>query len=111
VVVTVMDKSRLGDYQEMVNELRRAGIASELYLGGKGFRAQMKYADKRRSPAVIIAGGDEFDKGEVSVKDMRLGSELSQEIEDRDEWRKGQPAQKACPRGELLTAVKSILGS
>ncbi len=110
VVVTVMDKDRLDAYQGMVSELRDAGIAAELYLGSKGFRAQMKYADKRLAPAVIIAGGDEFDRGEVSIKDMRLGAELSKEIADREEWRKGQPAQKAYPRGELLSAVKAILG-
>jgi histidyl-tRNA synthetase len=84
VVVTVMDKARLVDYQGMVSELREAGIAAELYLGAKGFRAQMKYADKRRAPAVIIAGGDEFDKGEVSIKDMQLGAEMLKKTEDRD---------------------------
>jgi histidyl-tRNA synthetase len=110
VVVTVMDKERLDDYQRMVFELRDAGIPSELYLGSKGFRAQMKYSDKRRAPAVIIAGGDEFEKGEVSIKDMALGTRLAKEIEDRDAWRKGQPAQKTYPRNELVAAVKAILG-
>jgi histidyl-tRNA synthetase len=109
VVVTTMDAGRLNEYQKMVNELRQAGIAAELYLGTKGFRAQMKYADKRRSPVVIIAGEDEFNKDEVSIKDMRLGTKLSKEIDERDEWRKGQPAQRTIPRVELLAAVQSIL--
>ena len=33
VVVTVMDRDRIGDYQEIVTELRNAGIRSEVYLG------------------------------------------------------------------------------
>jgi histidyl-tRNA synthetase len=109
VVVTTMDKKHLADYQAMVNELREAGIAAELYLGNKGFRPQMKYGDKRRAPAVIIAGEDEFQKGEVSIKDMHLGAALSKEIEDRDKWRKGQPAQQSVPREKMLETIQAIL--
>jgi histidyl-tRNA synthetase len=47
VVVLVMDRSRFGDYQAMVSQLRNAGVAAELYLGDSGMRAQMKYADRR----------------------------------------------------------------
>ena len=109
VVVTTMDKGRMVEYQRMVKELRDAGIAAELYLGDKGFRPQMKYGDKRRAPAVIIAGEDEFQRGEVSIKDMQLGAELSKEISDRDKWRKGQPAQQAVPRSEMVATVKKML--
>jgi len=51
VVVTVMDKARMADYQAMVAELRNAGIRAEVYLGNpKNFGNQLKYADKRNSP-------------------------------------------------------------
>jgi histidyl-tRNA synthetase len=93
----------------MVRELRDAGIAAELYLGDRGFRAQVKYADRRSSPAVVIAGSDEFARGEVSIKDMRLGEEIADTIQDRDEWRKGQPAQRSVPRAQLLAAIREIL--
>ena len=109
VVVTTMDKGRMADYQAMVQELRAAGIDAELYLGNKGFRPQMKYGDKRRAPAVIIAGEDEFQKGEVSIKDMMLGAELSKDIADRDEWRKAQPAQQSVPREKLVETIRAIL--
>ncbi len=109
VVVTAMDKSRIIEYQKMVHELRAAGVDAEMYLGDKGFKAQMKYADKRKSPAVIIAGEDEFLKGEISLKDMRLGSSMSKDIEDRDTWRKAQPAQQSIPRADMLKAVLEII--
>ena len=51
VVVTVFDQDRIADYQKMVASLRNAGIRAELYLGSGKFGAQMKYADKRGSPA------------------------------------------------------------
>ncbi len=64
VVVTVFDRDRIGDYQRMVTSLRNAGIRSELYLGNpKNFGNQLKYADKRNSPCVVIQGGDEKAKG------------------------------------------------
>lgn len=109
IVVTVMDKSHLVDYQQMVSELRNAGIAAELFLGKGGFKKQVKYADKRNAPIVIIAGGDEFEKNEISLKDMWLGSQLAKEIDDRNEWRKGQPAQISIPRSDLVTETRKIL--
>ena len=109
VVVTTLDGDHLADYQLMVGELRQAGIAAELFLGRGGFRKQLKYADRRRAPVVVIAGGDEFDRGEVSLKDMQLGAELSKTVKDRDVWRKGQPAQIAVPRRELVAHVRRLL--
>lgn len=109
VVVTVMSKRRQHRYQEMVAELRAAGIRAEMYLGTKGFGAQMKYADRRDSPLAVIAGGDEFDRGIVQLKDLALGKELSKDIADRAQWVDERPAQWEVPRGELVAAVKKAL--
>ena len=74
VVVTVFDPDRIADYQRMVAELRAANIRAELYLGSGKFNPQMKYADKRNAPCVIIQGSDETrttPAGEqVVVKDL-----------------------------------------
>jgi histidyl-tRNA synthetase len=109
VLVTVMDKPRLADYLAMAKELRQAGIAAELYLGQKGFRGQIKYADQKKMPVAVIAGEDEFNKGEVTLKDLRLGAQLAAGISDRDQWRKDQPAQIQVPRSKLVDGVKEIL--
>jgi histidyl-tRNA synthetase len=114
VVVTVMDKDRIGDYQRMVSELRGAGIKAELYLGSSGFNAQMKYADKRRAPCVVIQGGDEKAAGTVQVKDLILGAELAKlgrEGKDREEYLERQKeAQFAVPEEALVEAVRKVLG-
>jgi histidyl-tRNA synthetase len=110
VLVTVMDKPRLADYLAMAQELRQAGIAAELYLGQKGFRGQIKYADQKKMPVAVIAGEDEFNKGEVTLKDLRLGAQLAAGISDRDQWRKDQPAQIQVPRAKLVDGVREILG-
>jgi histidyl-tRNA synthetase len=109
VIVLVFDKDRMADYQKMAQSLRAAGIRAELYLGSSGMKAQMKYADKRGSPCVVIQGGDEKTKGEVQVKDLVLGATLTA-IEDREEYLKKQAeAQVSVPEADLVMAVKGVL--
>jgi len=110
VVVTVMDRDRMADYMAMVGELRQAGIRAEVYLGNpKNFGNQLKYADKRGSPVAVIQGGNEADKGTVILKDLILGAKIA-ESATLEEW-KDRPAQVEVPRGELVAAVRKMLGA
>jgi len=111
VVVLVMDKGRVADYQVMVKELRDAGVCAEMYLGGSGMRAQMKYADKRRAPLVVIEGEDERAAGAVTLKNLILGEKLSAAISDNEEWRSGAQAQVSVPRIDLVKGVENMIGS
>jgi histidyl-tRNA synthetase len=70
----------------------------------------MKYADRRGSPCVIIAGEDEFEAGNVTIKDLVKGAQMSRQIEDNKSWREGRPAQFAVRRDELIEAVENVLG-
>ncbi len=109
VVVLVLDRDRIADYQKLAQTLRRANIRAELYLGESGMKAQMKYADKRASPCVVIQGGDERSRGEVTIKDLILGATLT-ETKDRDDYLKKQAeAQFAVPESELVAAVRKVL--
>lgn len=109
VVVTVMDKERLPDYQAMVADLRTAGIAAELYVGNKKIGDQLKYADRRRSPAAVIAGSDEFEGGTVVVKNLAYGKEVSQDISDREEWLNAADVQQAVDRTSLVETVAALI--
>lgn len=111
VVVLVMDRdtASLGRYQKMVSDLRQAGIRAEMYLGGSGMKPQMKYADRRGAPCVIIQGSQERDDGEVQIKDLIEGARLSAEIEDNVTWREGRPAQITAKESDLVTEVRKIL--
>ncbi len=111
VVVLVMDKDAesLGRYQKMVSDLRLAGIRAEMYLGGSGMKAQMKYADRRGAPCVIIQGGDERANGEVQIKDLVAGAKAAAEITDNTEWRASRPAQFSVKESELVEAVRKVL--
>ncbi|TIL28428.1 histidine--tRNA ligase [Mesorhizobium sp.] len=113
VVVLTMDKDTesLGRYQKMVAELRATGIRSEMYLGGAGMKAQLKYADRRGSPVAIIQGGDERAKGEVQIKDLIEGARMSAEIVDNAEWRSARPAQVTVAESDLVGEVTKILAA
>ncbi|MEM8754147.1 MAG: histidine--tRNA ligase, partial [Pseudomonadota bacterium] len=108
VLVTVMDKDRLADYQTMVADLRAAGIRAEMFMGGGNMAKQLKYADKRVCPVAIIEGSAEKDAGLVQLKDLALGARLAAEIETNEEW-KAQPAQIEARREGLVEAVKAML--
>jgi histidyl-tRNA synthetase len=110
VIVTVFDKDRVADYQRMASTLRHAGIRAELYLGSGKFGPQMKYADRRRSPCVVIQGSDEKQKGEVQIKDMIAGAELAGLSKERDDYlQKQAAAQFAVPEEKLVEAVREVL--
>jgi histidyl-tRNA synthetase len=111
VVVLVMDRDRIADYQEMVATLRNAGIRAELYLGGAGMKAQMKYADRRKSPCVVIQGSQERERGEVQIKDLVLGGELAGSGKDRSDYlEKTAEAQFSTSVSSIVDGVRKVIG-
>ncbi len=110
VVVTVFDRERVADYQKMVATLRNNNIRAELYLGNpKNMGNQLKYADKRNSPCVIIQGSDEKARGEVQIKDLIEGAKAAAAIASNQEWRETRPAQFSCREDELVAKVREVL--
>jgi len=110
VVVTVFDRDRIADYQKMVASLRNAKIRAELYLGNpKNMGNQLKYADKRNSPCVVIQGSDEKARGEVQIKDLIDGAKAAAAIASNQEWRETRPAQFSCREDEIVGKVREVL--
>ncbi len=109
VLVLVLDQAAMADYAGMTSELRNAGIRAEMYLGSSGMRAQMKYADRRNSPAVVIVGENERNAGIVTIKDLKAGAEAAKGITDNEAWRAERPGQFECPRAEMVARLKAIV--
>ena len=113
VVVLVLDRDHMADYQRLVGALRAAGIAAELYLGASGMNAQLKYADKRRSLCAVIQGSNERDAlggPQVVIRDLALGAELAKASKDRSDYLEmRQSAQIAAPEAELVARVREVL--
>jgi histidyl-tRNA synthetase len=110
VVVTVFDRDRVADYQKMVAALRNAGLRAELYLGNpKNMGNQLKYADRRNSPCVIIQGSDEKARGEIQIKDLIEGAKAAAAIASNQEWREARAAQFSCREDEIVARVREVL--
>ncbi len=113
------DKSGLGKIFEVINDGAQA--YKDIIPDDCWHEPYMPFEELRKEiEAGIVFWGLEYDaelqgvmgiqdKGEVTLKDLRLGSELADKITDRDEWRKGQPAQMQVKREKLVEAVKGIL--
>ncbi len=111
VVVLVMDRGRIAESQKLVSALRHAGVAAELYLGDSGMKAQMKYADRRNAPLVVIQGEDERARGVVQIKDLAAGKAASAGIADHAAWREERPGQVEVAESDLVGAVQKMLAA
>ncbi|HEY0219868.1 MAG TPA: histidine--tRNA ligase [Afipia sp.] len=117
VVVLVMDRNEIAQYQKFVAALRNAGIRAEMYLGNpkNNLGVQFKYADRRNSPCAIIQGGDEKAKGIVQIKDLIIGAQVGgegqEQVKDREAFLQKQQdeAQVAVSESELVEAVRKVL--
>jgi len=119
VVVLVMadEKGKQPDYarfQRLVQRLRQPEdggppIRAEMYLGSSGMNAQVKYADKRGSPCVVIQGGDELQRGEVTLKDLIEGAKAAAAIKDNKEWKQARPGQVSVKEADLVAEARKIL--
>ena len=66
---------------EVANELRNAGIKTEIYFDNKKIKAKFKYADRLNIPYVIVIGEDEIKSGLLTIKNMQEGTQEQLEIE------------------------------
>jgi histidyl-tRNA synthetase len=93
VLLVQFSAERLGEYQRMARALRAQGIGVEVYPEAKKVGAQLKYAEARGFSAALIAGPDEFARGEWKVKDLARREEVS------------------APEAEVAAAIRKVLES
>lgn len=94
---------------DVATELRRAGLRAEAYMGGSGMRPQMKYADRRDAPAVVMVGEDELAKGVVTIKDLKVGAAEAAAIESNEAYRQARPGQFEAPRSDMVARLREIV--
>lgn len=110
VIVTIMDRDRLADYQAIAAELRGAGVRAELYLGNpRQFGKQLQYADRRNSPCAVIQGSDEADRGVVQIKDLVEGKKKAAAIANNEAWREERPGQYEVPASNVVAEIQALL--
>ena len=123
VLVTIMDRDRIGDYAQMAQKLRGMlnpltedgqpmgpTVPVELFQGNpKDFAKQLRYADRRGSPVAVIQGGNEKAEGKLIVKDLIEGKKIAETISDNTEWREAKAGEELVNEADLVTAVRAVL--
>jgi len=77
VLVTVFGDDTRAASTKLAAELRANDVRTELYLQDRNIGKQMSYADKKQIPLVALLGADEISNGEVKLKRLRDGAEVT----------------------------------
>ena len=96
VIVCVMDEKYLKNYYEILSNLRKNNINSEIFLDSKkNLGKQLTYANKRECPVAIICGENEFKDNKITLKNL-LGN-------------KGENNQITFPKENLINEIKKFI--
>jgi histidyl-tRNA synthetase len=106
VLICVFDEKYMDFYIKILNVLRSKNISAEIYSGSSNIKSQFKYADKRGCDFVILCGDDEVSKNVVTIKNLNVGKQMSENIKDRSEWKQSSEAQKTVAFDQLLNEIK-----
>ena len=80
VLITSLEEAFLPKCFEMGKTLRDIGIKTEVYLEPGSLGKQLKYANKKGFPFVLILGQQEIDDNVVQIKDMQTGQSVVKDI-------------------------------
>ena len=109
IIICVFDNKNINEYNKLLQILRTNNVNSEVYMGDGNLKSQLKYADKRNSPAAILYGDDEIKAGEVTIKNLSKGKETSKKIKTRDDWKSGESSQIKVKIEEMVNEIKKII--
>jgi histidyl-tRNA synthetase len=90
-LVTLFSTVTIPEAFSAAGELRQAGIRTEIYAEPKELRPQLAFASKKGIPLAVMIGPDEIARAEVTVRDLRSGT------------------QRTMARRDLLTTVREAL--
>ena len=109
IVICVFDKKQMPQYNKLLTLIRSSNINSEIYCGDGNLKTQMKYADKKNAPAVILYGDNEIKSGTVTIKNLKLGKEASVDLKTREDWTSSKTAQITAKVENLVDEIKKLL--
>ncbi|MBB2953086.1 MULTISPECIES: histidine--tRNA ligase [Sphingobacterium] len=75
LLIVNFDKETESFTLPLLNRLRKANIAVELYPTAAKLKKQMSYADSKGIPFVLLIGEEEVSSGQLSLKDMQTGDQ------------------------------------
>ena len=106
ILICVFNDKYMDFYLKILNKLRSNNISAEIYSGTSNIKSQLKYADKKGCDYVILCGDDEVGKNLITIKNLNIGKKLSNNIQNRDEWKESAVSQKTVKFDQLLNELK-----
>ncbi len=82
VLLMALDETALKYAFQKLGQLRKANINADLYPEPTKMKKQMKYANARQVPYVLLIGSEEMNTGLLSLKNMESGEQQKLSIED-----------------------------
>lgn len=109
VLVTVMDQQLEQECMAVAFELRRAGIRTEIHVGGGRLGKQLKRADRLGIPFAILIGSNEAERDEVTVKQMSVAHSAGAKVRTKQAWKAARFGQRTVPRSEVAEMLRRLL--
>jgi histidyl-tRNA synthetase len=81
VLITNFDKEAERYALPILQQLRTAGVATELYPDPAKLKKQMTYADQKNIPFVLLIGSEEMKLGQLQLKNMQTGEQQRLSLE------------------------------
>lgn len=66
---------------QLAAQLRKSGIVTEIYPDSGKIKKQLKYADQKQIPYVVLVGENEISSGNLTVKNMKSGEQSTTTVE------------------------------
>lgn len=83
VLVTIFNQDLLSESQKVVSLLRKNNINSDLYPDSQvKLEKQLKYANQKEIPYVVVLGPDEVQKKAVQIKNMKEKSQQEVTVDE-----------------------------
>jgi histidyl-tRNA synthetase len=82
VLVTLFDQTTIEASLKTATQLRQAGISVELYPELDKIGKQLKIANQKQIPWVIIIGQEEAAQNQVALKNMKAGDQTSVSLDE-----------------------------
>lgn len=77
VMVTLWDEDFTPQSMALAHELRTAGLKVDVYPAHDKYKKQFKYANERHIPKVVIFAPKEQEAGQIGIKDMVSGEQVT----------------------------------
>jgi len=77
VMIALFDKGLVNYYLQLAEQVRSAGVETEIYLENEPLKTQIIYAAKQEIPLVVIVGSNEKEQGQISIKNMKTRKQVT----------------------------------